>query len=87
MRVLVCYSNAYRAQEAGFPAPGAVLEISALEDILALHERFSAETILHRKSWTPWWADFDADPDDWRSPLPDDWRDLLWLEIYNGYRE
>jgi len=95
---LLCYSSATAAKSEGLPPAGTAVEIETIADLDALMARLRGHSVIIRTATNahqaPSWADaldlFDADErDEWHyvATLPDNWRSLRWIEVYNGYRE
>lgn len=79
---------------------GTVVELKTAEEIVEFAKGLNDELIINAD--TPWWADtFYAengktsswvDEDDLEDNylvgcLPENWKQLSWLEVYNGLRE
>ena len=98
MRFLIYYSSTYRAKENNLPRVGTPVEINTIEDLYKLAESMGNERIVFSpKDYPyngPYWIQYydiqDADQreDDYIiETLPEDWKSLRWIEVYNGYRE
>jgi hypothetical protein len=99
-RFLLKYSTT--PDDKRFPRQGEVVEIETLADLRALQARTGGrQLVLPTEKYgpdhsQPFWADDIIrgfwDEDDRESyhtvsQLPEDWKTLHWLEVYNGYRE
>jgi hypothetical protein len=101
MRFLLLYSDPYEARTNGWPPGGSVLEAASLDDLIRLSERFGNSRLIldqscNAQNYAPFWLDNieaglfdDCDRESYHtvSELPDDWRDLRVIEVYNGRRE
>lgn len=95
---LLRYSDSYAAKTAGWPLEGSSVEIETLADIDDLMARFDGTKVIFSPPSSPlnapYWAEhhFADDPEDCVDghrveTLPENWREMRWVEIYNGYRE
>jgi hypothetical protein len=101
MRYLICYSFKYYSKKNGYPPERTVVEVNNLEDLQALIEQFDSAVIIHKQGYIP--ADYNVSEVDCdylkaiQAPeanekhhiaaAPDNWKNMQWLEIYNGARE
>ena len=94
---LIWYSDSYDAKENKFPLAGSTVNINHLDDIDEFIKTVKGNKIIIRnseESSDPWWADYHhlddiEEHDEWNRvhKLPDNWKSMRWIEVYNGYRE
>lgn len=95
---LLRYSDSYDARKNGYPLAGSPVEIETLADLDALMERLGGNDLILRPATdayqAAWWAEYHdiRDEDDHRDDyaigkLPENWREMRWIEVYNGRRE
>lgn len=94
MEFLICYSDRFHAKRAGLPLAGTSVEINSIDDLMAFSDKMQAKIIITRPDFEPNFISYmdiqdieDAVEEHHLHQLPDAWRIMRWIEVYNGYRE
>lgn len=100
MQFLICYTDPGCVKVNDLPLSGTIVDLNTAEDILEFAKQMGSGVIINADK--PWWVDntydkngktrywIDEDElEDYHAVncLPENWKQLPWLEIYNGYRE